>query len=425
MGRESTLKSSPSKSRLQEIQNEMMQQYGFKRSEIRRFERKVRKNPNKFRAMSQDKIVSYIKRGRVFSRMKKILLALLVIIIVVFSQAPKKINDSFGTQKAISVNGVMTRADSATKEPALTKPVENQGNITAENVVTGENPLIIPNPPAYAAESESESKYSLKTDEILNDNFTVSEETAETFDAETVFSDVATETPNETNEVLEEITVTPETEKVDYSEYSFNDISELKGRGFADVAGVEPDYVNSNGYVAVYKGSGLDDSLNCLDTPWQVPVYQKSLNGWQECGLINHKTWIGILDQDLTRKNGKEYQGYLKFVDFSTDTIGYINVVNFVTSPYWEYEYLDDSVEKGYGIAVYKQLSDYRPVYRDGNKATISEKEKVLLLEKGSFYVSASDKLNHSILGVLFVENNGVLEKKYIFFNRKDLTLVY
>lgn len=204
----------------------------------------------------------------------------------------------------------------------------------------------------------------------------------------------------------------------------FMDAPFLKGRGLTDIAGVEPNYIGCAGYASVYTNSALEDNADYTVIPWNVPLYNKAGQSWENIGTIEHKTKIGIIGQNLTKKNAKEYEGYLEFQSLETGVMGYIDVTNFVTSPYWE-ENAAAAVEKGYGIATFKQNSKFNPIYQNGNKAVISEGTQILLPAKGTYYISVSDKVNYPIVGIVFAEKNGKMEAHYVFFNRNDITLIY
>lgn len=205
---------------------------------------------------------------------------------------------------------------------------------------------------------------------------------------------------------------------------TFHDATNIKGRGLIDSFGTEPYYIDTIGYVSVYTNSALEENIDYSITPWHVPVYDKTEAGWEETGTIEHKTKIGIISQELWKQNGKEYQGYLGYRDLKSGEQGYINVKNYITVPYWEQNVLN-AVDKGYGIAVFKQKSKYIPVYKDGRKAEVNNNTKILLPAKGSYYVSIMDRINYQIPGIVFIKRNNKMEPCFVFFNKDDLTLIY
>lgn len=357
-----SVRQTSSKRSLEDIRKDMMQQYGLTRSEIKRFEKKFRKNPKKYRNMSENELVAQIKKGRLPSRMKRIIyvIVFILLIILIAGGGKSKKDKSTSSQK---INTTGTKVAESTN-----KKTEEAGQVTAQQV---------------------KNETTTQTEE---DSISVSE-------------------------------VGAETEKQDYID-EFEDIPYMKGRGLVDIVGMEPNYVGAKGFAAISAGESLEENQDYSSIPWNIPIYEKNSDGWKECGIISHKTRIGILSQELAKKNGKEYQGYLEFVDFNSEITGYINVKNFVTIAYWD-EDLNDAVEKGYGIAEYKQKSKYAPILQNGSKANLNANDKVLLLEKGTYFVSVADKVNYSLVGVVYIERNGKSEKQYIFFNKDDLTLIY
>lgn len=210
--------------------------------------------------------------------------------------------------------------------------------------------------------------------------------------------------------------------KVDISQY--DDASILNGRGFVDIPGLEPNYQNTFGYAAVYLNNELEENSTSIETPWSVDVYQKVNDEWGKNGALEHKSFIVILSQELTKKNGKEYQGYLEFQNVVTGETGYIDVRNYVTNPYWDFDSINWAIEEGYCIASYKQTSKFPPILKNGKQASVEDDTLILLPAKGTYFISVSDKINYSVLGIVFDKDNEA-EKQYVFFNAADLTLVY
>ena len=204
----------------------------------------------------------------------------------------------------------------------------------------------------------------------------------------------------------------------------FIDAPFLKGRGYVDIAGLEPNYINTAGYAAVYTNMKLEENPDFVNYPWTVPIYEKRGEEWEQSGVIYHKTKIGIINQELKKKNGKEFQGYLEFQSIESGETGYINVMNYVTTAYWDQD-LANAAEKGYCIAVYKGRSKYPPIYQNKNKTKLSDDSMVLIPPRGTFFVSIEDKENYPVVGIAFVEKNGKKNKHYVFFNKNDLSLIY
>lgn len=221
----------------------------------------------------------------------------------------------------------------------------------------------------------------------------------------------------------------PEIEDVDVVEdyqpitMSFYDASDLKGRGVRDYAG-EPNYVGSIGYAAVYTEADLESVPGYTDTPWTVPTYIKVLDSFVQSGFITHKTKIGIISQELSKQNGREYEGFLEFQDLDTGLVGYISVKNFVTIPYWDQD-VTKAVTKGYGIAVFRQTSQYTPVDKNGKKVSVTKDSQVLLPARGTYYVSTMDRVDYQIVGIVFEKQNNKTVPQYVFFNKNDLRMVY
>lgn len=210
----------------------------------------------------------------------------------------------------------------------------------------------------------------------------------------------------------------------DYQIVYFNDASDLKGRGLVDIPGLEPEYVGVKGYAAVYTSAGLEKNDNCLNPPWVVPIYCKTENGWAQVGTIDHKTRIYIISQYLTKENGREYQGYLGFENLDNGNRAYIDVVNFVTTSYWDMP-VQKAAERGYGLAEYSQNSKYAPVLQTGNYASVKSGTKVLILARGTYYISIINKIDYHVLGIVFERRGNKVTPQYVFFNKEDLNLIY
>lgn len=204
---------------------------------------------------------------------------------------------------------------------------------------------------------------------------------------------------------------------------SFYDGSDMKGRGLRDNAG-EPYYVGVNGYAVVYVDANLESESEYNNTPWTVPVYIKDNGDYVLNGKINHKVKIEIIGQELKKQNGREYEGFLEFQELETGRVGYINVKNFVTIPYWNQD-VSQAVATGYGIAVFEQSSKYTPVYKDGEAATVKKGTQVLLPARGTYYVSTMNRVDYQIVGIVFETKNNTIEPQYIFFNKNDLSVIY
>lgn len=237
-----------------------------------------------------------------------------------------------------------------------------------------------------------------------------------------------TSTPTPTKTKKAEVTPdnhndTPQ-EKNEPKPISFYEATDLNGRGLVDVAGREPDYIGVIGFATVFTEANLETNAEFDKTSWTVPTYQKTTDGMKQTGKIEHKTKIGIISQELSKQNGREFQGYLEFQDLSTGKTGYINVKNFVTNQYWKEE-VSVATERGYCVAQFRQKSKYIPVNKNGERITIKDATKILLPARGTYYISVMDRINYQILGIIFVKRNNKMEPQYVFFNKKDLTLTY
>ena len=102
----------------------------------------------------------------------------------------------------------------------------------------------------------------------------------------------------------------------------------------------------------------------------------------------------------------------------------WLNVENFVTSAYWD-KSLTSAMEKGYCIASFKQVSDYYPITKGNEKTELEDGTLVLLPMKSMNYASSPDKTNNPIGGIVFKEWRKGFGGVNVFFNEKDLTLVY
>lgn len=201
------------------------------------------------------------------------------------------------------------------------------------------------------------------------------------------------------------------------------------GRGKVDTKGIEPDYIGMIGYAAVSEDQKIEKSGNFEKIPWQIPVYQKDKQFWEETGTIDHKTQVVVIDQILELSGSKysssaKYKGYLQVLRLDTGDCFYLNVTNFVVSPYWE-KTLSSAIEAGYCIAAFKQSSDYYPVTKGNEKCELEDGTLVLLPMKSAVYANSPDKENNPILGIIFKEWKYGYGGVNVFFNEKDLTVTY
>ena len=390
----SSSQNSSSKS-IRASRNAVMKEYGLTNAEMNRFEKQVKKDPKKFRTMSEEELVAYAKGEKKTSGSKTVLYVILAIILI-------------GAIGSLSKNKQPQKGSSPKTEVSKSSSTENSFT---------EKPSTIP------ALTEKPTMEPVK----------VKLETAEPTKEMQVVEEFVTTDNLLRKEDIKNVSVTNQgsikTSKADMGyqtnqSVTFVDASYLKGRGLIDITGMEPTYVNAIGFATVYSNDGLENNPDYSVLPWTVPVFSRTEKGWEQVDTIEHKSKIGIIGQELSKKNGKEYQGYLEFQEIPTGKRGYINVNNFITVPYWEFA-VSESVEKGYGIATFRQRSKYNPAQKDGRPAKVKNGTQVLLPAKGTYYVSIMDRVHYQILGILFETKNNKTEPQYIFFNKNDLSIDY
>lgn len=199
-------------------------------------------------------------------------------------------------------------------------------------------------------------------------------------------------------------------------------------RGTVGTSKYEPDYIGALGYVAVYDDQNMEKNAEFANTPWKVPVYQKDKQFWEETGTIDHKTEVVVIGQELEMPkrsySTSRCSGYLHVIRMDTGKDCWLNVENFVTTPYWE-KSLTSAMEKGYCIATFKQVSDYYPVTKGKDKTPLDDGTLILLPMKSKSYSSSPDKKNNPIVGIVFKEWKYGFGGVDVFFNEADLTLTY
>lgn len=179
----------------------------------------------------------------------------------------------------------------------------------------------------------------------------------------------------------------------------------IKGRGISDSGRSEPNYQGLNGYVAIYDTFDLSKTDEFLNTPWGVPTYKKDKQFYEESELIDHKTEIKVISQDLEHKGYGTYSGYLLVERNDDKKRFYIDVKNFITTPYWISDDLIEAATNGAYIAEYNQISNFYPVDRSNDKVTLGNGIKVLVVDKTGIYGSGGPNHNtNSIEAVVFKE---------------------
>lgn len=144
----------------------------------------------------------------------------------------------------------------------------------------------------------------------------------------------------------------------------------LNGRGIADSGRDEPKYVGLTGFVALDSSelSSLSDSEKIFPkTPWEVhTVKQIGPQKFEETNvLVPHKTEIKVLKQLLTHEGWGNYEGALLVKRVEGDQKPfYINVMNFVSYPYWTEKSIKKAANQGPLIAIYNEKGN-KPVDGD------------------------------------------------------------
>lgn len=204
--------------------------------------------------------------------------------------------------------------------------------------------------------------------------------------------------------------------------------SYVEDRGTVGKSKYEPDYIGSLGYAAVYEDQKLDKTDAFSKTPWTIPVYQKDKQFWEQAGIIDHKTEIVVIGQELEMPkrsySTSRCSGYLHVIRMDTGEACWLNVENYVNSPYWDNS-LTRAQEKGYCIATFKQVSDYYPVTKGNEKTELEDGTLVLLPMRSKEYGSSPDKNNNSVPGIVFKQWRVSYGGVTVWFNEADLTLTY
>ncbi len=195
-------------------------------------------------------------------------------------------------------------------------------------------------------------------------------------------------------------------------------------RGQSSYSSSEPDYIGVLGYASVYDEFQFEKNGTFTQTPWQITVYQPDKQFWQEAGTIAHKTQVVVIGQKLEKKSYKQYKGYLHVIRMDTGEDCWIDVINFVTEPYWE-KSLNSAREEGYCIATFRQVSNYYPVTKGNEKTELEDGTLVLLPMKTKVSGSSPDKTNNPIGAVVYKEWKYGFGGVTVWFNEADLTLSY
>ena len=199
-------------------------------------------------------------------------------------------------------------------------------------------------------------------------------------------------------------------------------------RGMVGKSKYEPEYIGSLGYAAVSEGEKLEQSETCTRTPWTIPVYQKDKQFWKQAGTMEHKTEVVVIGQELEMPkraySTSRCSGYLHVIRMDTGAACWLNVENYVSSPYWE-KGLKGAQEKGYCVATFRQVSDYYPVTKGNVKAELEDGLLVLLPMRSKVNGTSPDPDNNSIPGIVYEPWMAPYGGVTVWFHEADLTLTY
>ena len=204
----------------------------------------------------------------------------------------------------------------------------------------------------------------------------------------------------------------------------------IRGRGFSDSGRSELQYVNLIGYVVI--STEQEYTLRKTDKfedkkLWTIPTYKKDKQFWNTVDGITlpHKTEVIVREQELSHIGWGNYKGYLLVERLDNSEQYYINVMNFVTKPYWDYyDDLRTAAITGYLIGIYHQKSDYYPIDNGGEKATIDD-GKIVLITGIAGHSRSVDPSTNGIDAVVWQNWRYGYGGVTIHFNQEDLTIIY
>lgn len=163
----------------------------------------------------------------------------------------------------------------------------------------------------------------------------------------------------------------------------------------------------------------------CFITPWITSTYEKDKQFYVESGTIEHKTPVTVISQELQHEGYGNYSGHLLVETVEGGDL-FIDVKNFITVPYWDSENIVDAVSTGNCIAEYNQASDYYPVNKNNQKVEIADGTLVLAVGKNGHYgKNGPDANNNSVEAIVYKEWEYGYGGVSVFFNPRDLTIVY
>ena len=202
---------------------------------------------------------------------------------------------------------------------------------------------------------------------------------------------------------------------------------EIKGRGFPDETGTEPDYRGVVGYAALQVDWEVSRFSTFTDTPWFLPVYGKDGEAFQavDGAAIAHKTPVLVTDQEIREGIKHKFIGYLKVVRLDTKEQIWLDVTQFATVDYWTLE-LPEAMKYGYCIAAYREKSRNDPMDRKGHRGTLPQGCRVLMCYSNPpRYFNNHDSGSNPLLGIVFRNRKDAYVRTFLFFNAEDLTLIY
>lgn len=229
------------------------------------------------------------------------------------------------------------------------------------------------------------------------------------------------------NDSVDSITFHTETDDVKPTGDHYDET--LNGRGSADSGRSEPNYINVIGYVAISSSQEYDikktDNFENTDL-WIIPTYKKDKQFWNETGTtLPHKTEVVVREQNLEHEGYGAYSGYLLVERTDNNEQYYINVSNFITKPYWNYDNdMRTAALTGAFIAEYHQKSDYYPVTNGGDKAEIEDGKKVLVTGVAGMSRGVNPD-ETGIDAVVWQEWRLGYGDVTVHFNADDLTIIY
>lgn len=197
-------------------------------------------------------------------------------------------------------------------------------------------------------------------------------------------------------------------------------------RGVMKEYWMEPDYRGIVGYMSLQTGWEVSQFDAFSKTPWELPVYEPEGEEMKVSGTILHKTPVMVVDQRIHEEKGSRFRGWLQVIRLDEQQIVWIDVGQFVTVPYWTLS-LEEAMNYGYCVAVYRDRSRYEPMDRKHHRGSLPEGIRVLMCDRKSSRYFSPEKGTNPLLGIVFrnSKSKGSSLRTFLFFNPEDLTLVY